>query len=130
MKFKKSICLFISALLFTFTFGCDDYETFSGTIKVTLVADDSESVIDVVENTTSDIVEEKISIETINESDDTNETENNDMTLDSSTERKIYYTKTGKSYHYNENCGRGTYYECTLEEALAMGLEPCKKCVK
>lgn len=130
MKFKKSICVFISALLFIFTFGCDDYETFSGTIKVALVADDSESITDMVENTTSDIVEGKISTENINESDNTNKKENSNIISDSSTEHKIYCTKTGKSYHYNDNCGSGNYYECTLEEALERGLEPCKKCVK
>lgn len=42
---------------------------------------------------------------------------------------KIYRTKTGKKYHYNPNCGSGTYYECTLEQALAAGLTPCEKCV-
>lgn len=42
---------------------------------------------------------------------------------------KIYRTRTGKKYHYNPNCGSGTYYECTLEEALAAGLTPCEKCV-
>ena len=44
-------------------------------------------------------------------------------------EHKIYRTKTGKKYHYIPNCGNGTYYECTLEEALAAGLTPCEKCV-
>lgn len=42
---------------------------------------------------------------------------------------RIYRTKTGKKYHYIPNCGNGTYYECTLEEALAAGLTPCEKCV-
>ncbi|MBR1592800.1 MAG: hypothetical protein IJ666_07310 [Ruminococcus sp.] len=45
------------------------------------------------------------------------------------TEVHIYRTKTGKKYHYDDNCGNGTYYECTLEEALAAGLTPCSKCV-
>lgn len=44
-------------------------------------------------------------------------------------EHKIYRTKTGKKYHYIPNCGNGTYYECTLQEALAAGLTPCEKCV-
>lgn len=43
---------------------------------------------------------------------------------------KIYRTKTGKKYHHDPNCGNGTYYECTLEEAEAAGLTPCAKCVK
>lgn len=41
----------------------------------------------------------------------------------------VYYTRTGKKYHYDDNCNGGTYYECTLEEALSRGLEPCGKCV-
>ncbi len=41
----------------------------------------------------------------------------------------VYYTKTGEKYHYENPCGRGTYYPCTLQEALNMGLEPCSKCV-
>ena len=41
----------------------------------------------------------------------------------------VYYTRTGEKYHYNSNCGNGTYYPCTLQEALDKGLEPCKKCV-
>lgn len=43
--------------------------------------------------------------------------------------QKVYKTPTGKKYHYNGNCGNGTYIETTLEEALRIGLEPCKKCV-
>ncbi len=42
---------------------------------------------------------------------------------------KIYRTPTGKKYHYANPCGNGDYYEITLDEALAAGLEPCKKCV-
>lgn len=45
------------------------------------------------------------------------------------TGHKIYVTKTGKRYHYDPNCNGGTYYESTLEEALACGLTPCEKCV-
>lgn len=44
-------------------------------------------------------------------------------------EHRIYRTKTGKKYHYNNHCGSGTYYEITLDEALAAGLTPCEKCV-
>lgn len=44
------------------------------------------------------------------------------------TGHKIYVTKTGKRYHYDPNCNGGTYYESTLEEALARGLTPCEKC--
>lgn len=42
----------------------------------------------------------------------------------------IYITKTGKKYHYDNSCNGGTYYEVTLDEALARGLTPCNKCVK
>lgn len=48
----------------------------------------------------------------------------------SSAHDKVYYTKTGKRYHYINQCGRGTYYECTLDEAEQKGLSPCNKCVK
>lgn len=43
--------------------------------------------------------------------------------------RTVYYTRTGSKYHYENPCGRGTYYPCTLAEAKARGLEPCGKCV-
>lgn len=42
----------------------------------------------------------------------------------------VYYTKSGKCYHYINPCGKGTYYECTFEEAIQKGLTPCDKCVK
>ncbi|MGN0621049.1 MAG: hypothetical protein ACI4I9_04200 [Porcipelethomonas sp.] len=41
----------------------------------------------------------------------------------------VYYTRTGKCYHYENPCGRGTYYECSLSEAKSWGLSPCEKCV-
>ena len=42
----------------------------------------------------------------------------------------VYYTKTGSKYHYENPCGRGTYYPCTLDEAINQkGLKPCEKCV-
>lgn len=41
----------------------------------------------------------------------------------------VYYTKTGKRYHYANPCGKGTYYPTTLAEAKKMGLTPCQKCV-
>lgn len=52
---------------------------------------------------------------------DTASTEENSQT--------VYFTKSGKKYHYANPCGRGTYYPCTLAEAQARGLEPCGKCV-
>ena len=42
--------------------------------------------------------------------------------------RQVYVTPTGKRYHYDGNCNGGTYIESTLEQALARGLTPCKKC--
>ena len=48
---------------------------------------------------------------------------------DKDANRTVYYTKTGKKYHYANPCGGGTYYPCTLAEAQSRGLEPCGKCV-
>ena len=42
--------------------------------------------------------------------------------------RTVYITPTGSKYHYNNNCNGGKYIESTLDEALSMGLTPCKKC--
>ena len=42
--------------------------------------------------------------------------------------RMVYVTPTGKRYHYDGNCNGGTYIESTLDQALARGLTPCKKC--
>lgn len=44
--------------------------------------------------------------------------------------KTVYYTKSGKKYHYANPCGKGTYYPCTLDEAVnKKHLEPCEKCV-
>ena len=43
-------------------------------------------------------------------------------------EKTVYYTETGSKYHSDSKCGRGDYFPCTLDEALDMGLTPCKKC--
>lgn len=40
----------------------------------------------------------------------------------------VYITKTGKKYHTNPACNGGTYYECSLDDAIAKGLTPCKRC--
>lgn len=40
----------------------------------------------------------------------------------------VYYTNTGKKYHYDNNCNDGEYFPCTLDQALSMGLDPCKRC--
>ncbi len=42
---------------------------------------------------------------------------------------KVYRTKTGKKYHYENPCGNGTYSEISLAEAKRIGLEACEKCV-
>lgn len=39
----------------------------------------------------------------------------------------VLITETGKKYHSRE-CTDGSYYEVTLDDALRLGLEPCKKC--
>lgn len=39
----------------------------------------------------------------------------------------VLITRTGSKYHTHK-CGNGTYYEATLDEALARGLTPCAKC--
>ena len=39
----------------------------------------------------------------------------------------VLITRTGSKYHTHK-CGNGTYYEATLDEALARGLTPCEKC--
>lgn len=46
-----------------------------------------------------------------------------------STNKTVYITKTGKRYHYDNNCNGGTYYPSTLSEAQSRGLTPCNKCV-
>lgn len=43
-------------------------------------------------------------------------------------EKTVYVTPTGSRYHYNSNCGNGSYSSTTLSNAKAMGLTPCKKC--
>lgn len=48
---------------------------------------------------------------------------------ESSTNKTVYVTKTGKRYHYDNNCNGSTYYPSTLSEAQSRGLTPCNKCV-
>ncbi len=40
----------------------------------------------------------------------------------------VFITASGSRYHYSSNCGSGTYFESTLEDAMAKGLTACKKC--
>lgn len=44
-------------------------------------------------------------------------------------EEEVYVlvTSNGSKYHLRK-CGNGTYYQVTLNEALARGLAPCSKC--
>ena len=42
----------------------------------------------------------------------------------------VYKTATGKKYHISAKCGGASSAECTLDEALTAGLEPCGKCCK
>lgn len=49
---------------------------------------------------------------------------------DSEADRIVYITKTGEKYHFSYNCSDADFYECTLAEALEMGLEPCVKCAE
>lgn len=44
-------------------------------------------------------------------------------------QRTVYYTKNGECYHYENPCGRGTYYPISLDKAKQRGLRPCEKCV-
>jgi hypothetical protein len=56
--------------------------------------------------------------------------ENEEAQENSDDEATVYITNTGKCYHYNSHCGSGNYFEVSLDEALGMGLKPCKKCVE
>ncbi len=40
----------------------------------------------------------------------------------------IYRTKSGSKFHYLNPCGNGTYFECSEEDIVKYGLEPCEKC--
>lgn len=48
---------------------------------------------------------------------------------DNNANNTVYYTLTGKKYHYENPCGKGEYLPISLKEAEQKGLEPCKKCV-
>jgi hypothetical protein len=48
----------------------------------------------------------------------------------STSSKNVYITKTGKRYHYDSNCGNGTYYKTTLSDAKKRNLTPCQKCCK
>lgn len=44
--------------------------------------------------------------------------------------KQIYRTPKGKRYHFDPDCGGKNSYSTTLDDALAAGLTPCKKCVR
>lgn len=50
-------------------------------------------------------------------------------TVDPDSQATVYRTKSGECYHYENPCGRGTYYEVSLAQAKAAGLRACEKCV-
>ncbi len=41
---------------------------------------------------------------------------------------RVYRTPSGKRYHLDAQCGGKNSFETTMEEALKLGLTPCKKC--
>lgn len=53
--------------------------------------------------------------------------DDDNSTFSASAQSTVLVTPTGECYHTHK-CGRGTYYESTLQEAKARGLRPCKKC--
>ena len=42
----------------------------------------------------------------------------------------VYITRNGEKYHFSYTCSNNQYYECTIDQALARGLTPCKKCAQ
>ncbi len=51
------------------------------------------------------------------------------QSIQKSNSKTVYVTPTGKRYHYSSSCNGGSYSATTLDEALARGLTPCKKCI-
>lgn len=45
-------------------------------------------------------------------------------------EKRIYITRTGSKYHYDQSCNGGTYWEVPYSTAVGFGLTPCDKCVR
>lgn len=43
--------------------------------------------------------------------------------------RTVYITPTGKRYHYRSTCGGKNSFAVELDQAIAQGYTPCKKCV-
>lgn len=53
--------------------------------------------------------------------------EDDSSTVSTASQEIVLVTPTGECYHTHK-CGRGTYYESTLQNAKNRGLRPCKKC--
>ena len=79
-----------------------------------------------VETTESEITEPETEVTT---EEVTTETPETDPSQNSENQRTVYITSSGKKYHYENPCGKGTYSPISLDEALKRGLEPCEKCV-
>ncbi len=43
---------------------------------------------------------------------------------------EVYRTPSGKRYHLDSDCGGTNSYQTTLEDAIEVGLTPCKKCAR
>lgn len=71
--------------------------------------------------------EEKISVSVTHTSASKNKIP---KTTEQDKQQIVYITRTGKKYHYSYDCSETDFYECTLEEALELELEPCSNCVK
>ena len=95
-------------------------------------SDDSRNITDVFFEDESTSEPETSSTETTTKKETTTKRETTTIPTTNNTQnvsRTVYYTKTGECYHYENPCGRGKYYPCTLQEAKARGLRPCEKCV-
>ncbi|MGN0613109.1 MAG: hypothetical protein ACI4JB_04335 [Porcipelethomonas sp.] len=107
----RNIFFTVTACCLFLTCGCSSKQQYSGYHKITLVTDAQPTAS--VQNSRS--TEPTVTAAAVSQP---------------SEEMTVYYTKTGKKYHYINPCGSGEYFECTLREAEEKGLEPCGKCVK
>ena len=119
---KKTKRLFLSIFAGTVGFIILSYTVFGITLyKINAKTDDNYKEIQKVNNSlTSEIEDLEEDVSSIK-----SRFESLDFTEDNS--EKVYITKTGKRYHYDENC---VVYpiESTLNKAVAKGLTPCQKC--
>ena len=49
--------------------------------------------------------------------------------LDYNNGRMVYWTPTGKKYHYDNECGGKNSTKTTVFDSVSVGLEPCIRCV-